>query len=302
MKKTSLTGIIVFSIIYGLAHQGHCQTGMDLEDYCPESGEVNGWHSEYEPRVAKGDDLFLLINGGADIYLEYGFENAIFHSYKLQNGGSINLEIYQMQSPASAYGIYTFKSSNSGSPVDVGQDGWMEEYYLNFWKGNMLVTLIGLDTEKETLDGVVQLAKSIDEKIKISGKYPGIKNLLPKAGLRPNGITYLKGNLALFNQYLFDSRNIFGFNEGVRGDYDRYDLYILAYNNSEETIKWYTSAKKELMGNGLFHDIDDEENSIQLKDQDDQLVIIKPLRNVLVIFIGAPGINYNQIFDSLSME
>jgi hypothetical protein len=259
---------------------------------------VGEWFTEYEPRLANGEELFLLINGGADIYLEYGFENAIFQSYKMPDGGSINLEIYQMKSPEGAYGIYTFKSSTTGKPVKAGNDGWMEEYYLNFWKDNVLVTLIGLDTELLTLAGLEKLASSIDQKIIATQRYPDILDLLPQENLKPNGITYLKGNLALYNQYLFDSRNVFGFKEAVRGDYGSYNLFILTYSDPEECLKWFDSAKKELTGNGLFHDISEENQYLYLKDREDKQVVMKRIKHTLVIWIGEEGMEYEQFFSS----
>ena len=44
--------------------------------YLPQGGEVDRWSSSEEPQHAVGEDLFLLINGGAEIYHEYGFEQA----------------------------------------------------------------------------------------------------------------------------------------------------------------------------------------------------------------------------------
>lgn len=302
MKRGLLITAIIIPAILGTASKGICQSREKIRDYCPESGEVPGWSAEYEPRIAKGDDLFLLINGGADIYLEYGFSDAVFHSYKLENGSSVNLEIYRMRSTESAYGMYTFKTGYSGKPIDVGHDGWMEEYYLNFWKGNLLVTLIGLDTEKETLNGVVQLARSIDAKISSPVKRPDIIDILPKTGLKPNGVTYLKGNLALFNQYLFDSRNIFGFNEGVRGNYENYNLFLLFYKDPQASLQWFKSAKEELKGNGLFHDINEEERTLFMKDQDDQRIVIKPFNHSIIIVIGSADIDIEHIFDLIKNQ
>jgi hypothetical protein len=299
MKKAIIIVSFVFLIFQGFSYQNHGQSRKNIRKYCPESGEVQGWYSEYEPRIARGEDLYLLIDGGADIYFEYGFRDAVFHSYKTKNGNAINLEIYRMNSPESAYGIYTFKTGNTGKPVDSGNDGWMEEYYLNFWKGNFLVTLIGLDMEKETLDGLVLLASSIDAKLSISAERPEIIDILPKTGLKPNGITYLKGNLALFNQYVFDSRDVFGISEGIRGDYGDYDLFLLFYNDPKESLSWFDSAKEILNNNGFFHDLHEEGEVLFMKDQDDQQVVIKPFGNCIIIFLGNPEMDFLPIFETI---
>jgi len=53
-----------------------------------------------------GNSLWGLINGGADIYLEYGFERLGFQSVKWRDN-SFRVEIYKMNSPAAAYGIFS---------------------------------------------------------------------------------------------------------------------------------------------------------------------------------------------------
>ena len=42
------------------------------ESPCPPK-DIGMWSAEGEPEVYAGDDLFVYINGGAEIYHEYGF-------------------------------------------------------------------------------------------------------------------------------------------------------------------------------------------------------------------------------------
>jgi hypothetical protein len=48
-----------------------------LTDLLPSINELEGFELKSEPEYYQGDDLFYLINGGADIYLEYGFKDVI---------------------------------------------------------------------------------------------------------------------------------------------------------------------------------------------------------------------------------
>jgi hypothetical protein len=230
-----------------------------MTSYLPQPGELTGWEPVGEPDYVKGEDLFLLINGGAEIYYEYGFKQAIAVGFKNKKNPSIgfNLEIYEMQDPAAAYGVYTFKTGESGKTIDVGDEGLLEEYYLNVWKGNFLVTVIGFDSKEETLQGIMETAKVVAAKIKSKGQKPGLIHLLPgdyKEQLKPNGITYLKGNLALFNQYEFDSRDIFGLKQGVLGDYGNFRLFVFKYGDGSECRKWFESAVIHLKENPRFRD------------------------------------------------
>ena len=81
----------------------------DLLKYLPKATEMENWQPGNNPEIYVGDDLYVFINGGAEIYHEYGFNKVVYNEYKDKNENSINVEIYEMKSPESAFGIYSFK-------------------------------------------------------------------------------------------------------------------------------------------------------------------------------------------------
>lgn len=63
------------------------------------------------------DGLWGYINGGADLYLEYGFEELITHQIIL-DGSEYKADIYRMSSPEAAFGIFSvfrFRCRESGA-------------------------------------------------------------------------------------------------------------------------------------------------------------------------------------------
>lgn len=260
-----ILGITGFSLA---AKDSPAQPGM--ASYLPQPGELKGWEPVGTSQHMIGEDLFLLINGGAEIYHEYGFKQVIAQGFKNKNGKSFNLEIYEMQNPEAAYGIYTFKTGDEGKTIDVGNEGLLEDYYLNFRKGNFLATIIGFDSEKETMDGIMETAKVVAAKIKAMGRKPALIHMLPdeyKNRLKPNGITYLKGNLALFNQYEFDTGNIFGLKQGVIGDYGDFKLFVFQYSDTIECNKWLKNAKKRLKKNPRFKNVTAQDSGFTMIDE-----------------------------------
>jgi hypothetical protein len=264
-----------------------------LPDYLPSAAELKNWEPAGTAQHVKGDDLFLLINGGAEIYYEYGFKQAITQGYKHKDQPSLgfNLEIYEMQNPEAAYGVYTFKTGDAGKSIDVGNEGLLEDYYLNFWKGNFLVTVIGFDSKKETLDGIIRTAKIVNAKIKETGQKPTLLQLLPKGDkfqLKPNGITYLKGNLALFNQYEFDSKDIFGLKEGVVANYKDFRYFVFRYKDATECQKWFNNAKKYLENNPSYKDFSIKKSSFSFKDNKNNPFYIRLRKQYILIIQGTP--------------
>jgi hypothetical protein len=254
-----------------------------MPDYLPQAAELKEWEPVGTAEYVVGDDLFLLINGGAEIYHEYGFKQ------EDQPSLGFNLEIYEMQNPEAAYGVYTFKTGDSGKPIDVGNEGLLEDYYINFWKGNFQVTVIGFDSKKETLEGIIQAAKIVNAKIKETGQKPKLLQLLPKGDkfqLKPNGITYLKGNLALFNQYEFDSKDIFGLKEGVVANYQDFRFFIFQYKDATECKKWFDIAKKYLENNPSYKDFSIKEASFSFTDNKNNPFYIQLHKQYILIIQG----------------
>ncbi len=272
---------------------------LGIKDLLPRDDEVNGWSPEGETEYAEGEDLFLLIDGGAQIYHEYGFKKAAYQRYSDKNGKSINLELYEMSSQEAAYGIYTFRRGDEGNPVDVGHEGWLESYYLNFWQGNFLVTIVGLDTDITILDGLKRIARAVDSKLTFASEHPRITSYLPKENLKINGIAYLRGNLALFDQYLFDEDNIFGLGEGVVGKYDDHSIFLFQYGNQEDSKKWYEFAKNRLKHSKRFDNFADKIDQFEVSDHQNNRLSIKHHHRWIIIILGNIDINANRILNSL---
>jgi len=65
--------------------------------------------------IYDGNSLWGLINGGADLYLEYGFDKLLFNKINI-GGKNFRVEIYRMDNPLAAFGIFSvsrYKCSRS---------------------------------------------------------------------------------------------------------------------------------------------------------------------------------------------
>ena len=126
-----------------------------------------GWVYLEEPNIAVGNQLFTVINGGAELYVRLGFTRAVFASYRSVEGKSINLEVYEMKTPAAARKTYDRKTGTSGRAVDVGAAARLEEYYLNFYKGPYQITVSGYAADTQTAENLLTIARLIDERLNI---------------------------------------------------------------------------------------------------------------------------------------
>lgn len=278
-------GVMLLLIAASTAAQQAPGAG-NLSAYPPESGEVAGWALNDAPQNYRGDELFAMIDGGADIYHEYGFTQVLRAEYVNGRGKSIKLEIYEMESPAAAYGIYTFKIGGSGKGLGIGHEALLEDYYLNFWKANLLVTVIGPDPEAESVQGVVSLAKAVEARIAKTGERPELADLLLREPLAFSHPKYVRGSLGVMNSYIFHTENIFRVREGLIGAIGDCRAFVFRYANEKESAEAFEHAIMRLSVSPKFKNSVRQGNQQTMVGRDEDLVMIHQKGRYIAIVIG----------------
>lgn len=285
-----LAVLLIFGFsIFLCASDTRSSLTQNLIEFLPSSGEVKEWERDGSPQEYSGDALYEYINGGAEIYHDYGFKQVVVQDFKNRNGDSISLEIFEMEDAESAFGIYTFKTRSEEKKVPLGSDGQLSDYYLNFWKGNLLVTITGFDEDEKTMEGLREIARAVDAKIKISGERPRLVSVLPEEGLFPTSIKYFQGNLGLYNSYPFFTKDVFHLKEGIKGDYrGGYTVYVInsgkAENDQkkfEDVMKHFEESPKYMNGTLI------EEMLFQVEDRKGKRMFISVYKNCIFIAMGA---------------
>jgi len=286
-----LTVLLIFglSILLCLSDT-HSSPTQDLHKFLPSTGEVGDWQRDDSPQEYRGEDLYEYINGGAEIYHDYGFKQVVVQDFKNKNGKAISLEIFEMEDAESAFGIFTFKTSTGDKKVSMGSDGQLSDYYLNFWKGNLLVTITGFNEDKETIEGLQELARAVDAKIKVKEeKRPRLASLLPEEGLLPTSIKYFQGNLGLYNSYSFFTRDVFHLKEGIKGDYEGgYTVYIVNSKGSEVEQKKFDDVMRNFEQNPKYMDVKlIEEKLFRVEDSKGKRMFISVYKDCVFVAMGA---------------
>lgn len=138
----------------------------DIAQYLPLDTEIDNWSAIDTVSTFIGQDLFLLINGGAEIYHENGFVQVVSQSFENAAGNQISIEFYEMNSIVGAKKMYESKISDNGEKLAIGDDATLNGYYLNLYKKNFLLTLVGYDSEAATIEGLKKIAEIVSGKIR----------------------------------------------------------------------------------------------------------------------------------------
>jgi hypothetical protein len=261
----------------------------DLAAFLPAPGEAPGWTPASQPQRYIGEDLFVFINGGAEIYHEYGFRQVLARDYADGSGRTVALEIFEMAGPAAAYGMFTFKSSGKGRPAGIGQDSELEDYYVNFWKGSILVTVTGFDSSPASLAGVLAIAKAVEKKISGSGVRPDIFDGLPPDWAAAPARKYLKGPLGLYNLYPFFTADVFKFREGAAVEKNGLRLFLLRYSDAAERERRFPEIVKAFSSGSRYRKATSSPEAFSAEDGKKNIITGRGRGARLALIVGPPG-------------
>jgi hypothetical protein len=270
-----------------------------LRDLLPQGSALGVWTEDGELQEFKGDDLYIYINGGAEIYLEYGFKSVLVRDYSDDEGHSVSLEVFEMTDPASAYGMYTFKISGNGRIINLGDGGELESYYLNFWKGSYLVTLTGFDDKPETIGGLQTIGRAVAAGIPGRAEKPSLAELAAELGYEK--IRYIEGFLGLNSVYSFHTARGLSFDEGVKGvGADGAMLLILNYGTRDEGLKSFEELREYLVKSERFTGTELTGNDfVSTTDDRTRPLCLSHSGRYLLVSIGADKKDVPSLFDSV---
>lgn len=114
-----------------------------------------------------GNSLWGYINGGADLYLEYGFENIVVHDIDFK-GNPVRFDLYRMTDPRAAYGIFSVYSFSCDSTTGPGQFNCLTKWQIQAVKGNHYLSVImsaGTQDEYNYASGIADALLSTVENV-----------------------------------------------------------------------------------------------------------------------------------------
>jgi hypothetical protein len=122
-------------------------------------------------------DLYRYMDGGADIYIQYGLVAMAHGEYK-RAGVDMTVDVFDMGGPLPAFGIYSAERSPEYHFVDIGAEGYSSESTLNFLQGRYYVRLAAFgDGAAAALD---RFARAISRSIGGDRSLPAVLDILPR--------------------------------------------------------------------------------------------------------------------------
>lgn len=208
--------------------------------------EIAGWKKISPILIFKPQNLYDYIDGAADLYLSYDFQELLVGEYKGPKKASVTVEIYRHRNPTLAFGIYSQERLKDAQIIEIGNQGYIEPLTLNFWIGPYYVKInayeIGPEGEKTLLIFGKQIEAALGEK----SSPPAILSLFPTQGKKANSESFIFKN---FLGYAF-------FHSAFMADYEwaskKFKIFVM---QGKEKNECQEMMGKYLQKIGVSHEL-----------------------------------------------
>ena len=192
--------------------------------------ELDGWEIKQEYPVYNPGTLWDYINGAADSYLSYDFEELYIAEY-IKGDVSFKVEIFMHASPLDAFGIYSTERSPDFSFIDLGIQGYREESLIHFLADKYYVKVRTHETSGDIEDAMMSIANSVVVSIAGINHFPETLAMFPNKGKKPETEIYIAENFlghsflgsAFTTDYLRENKN--------------FKLFSIVRENKEDCLK-----------------------------------------------------------------
>jgi hypothetical protein len=234
-----------------------------LKDLLPD--ELPGWKADQTTPLTTHSELYAYMDGGAELFISYGFREAISRTYISEGHPDVVAEVYDLGESRNAFGV--FSQVRESENLELGQGGYTIPGAVFFWKGPFYMLLTSWEETPDTTDFMILLGSYIQEKITVTGELPGLVKLLPETGLVPFGYLYFHHYVWLNSYYFISHDNIFLIDDSSHALLAKYGdpenrqyLLLIQYTGNARASEAFASFGASFFPEGL------EANCILLED------------------------------------
>jgi hypothetical protein len=192
-----------------------------LAEVLPGADAFPGWTPVGEVEIFDRENIYDLVNGQAEAFFAYGFEQVAVRGYGNAEGAVLSIEVWQLAAPADAYGLFT--ASIAGTPVAIGNDGDTDPgRRLAFWQDRYYVHV---RARQQVPDGDLRaFAEVVSTALPSGGERPALMGRLPTDGLAERSVLFFHEEISIQNEVWLGGENLLGLGPEVAGALARYDV------------------------------------------------------------------------------
>lgn len=247
----------------------------------PPDGFATGWVKAEALRTFGGSRLFDHIDGGAELYLEFGFRTLGVQRYA-RGEDELVLEVYEMAGPESALGLYLMKCGRETPQAAIAVRNSSEAAQFTILKGRYFLHVNNASGRDDLVPAMAALANRALETVP-DERPADLLSMLPAEGLVPGSAALFRGPVALQAVYtlgegdILDQRGeVFGASGAYEEPRDGRSSFILvaypdaaraeaAYAGLVARLDLYLTILQKGESTCVFEDFKKEYGRVELK-------------------------------------
>ena len=166
----------------------------DDTDLLPPDG-FGGWKKTGHLRIFKQADLYGYIDGGAELFFEFGFEQLTQQKYSA-GGAEFTLDLYRMTDPVAATGIYLMRCGKETRNAAFAERHTVSMYQLMFQRDRYYAVLSNNAPSSKLVPDLLKFGALLSSKMP-PGRSPAPLDLLPRRNQVDGSVRLIRGPYAL---------------------------------------------------------------------------------------------------------
>jgi hypothetical protein len=224
----------------------------------PDADAFPGWTTGGEIEAFEQENIYDLVNGQADAFFAYGFEQVMVQDYENADGIVLSIEIWQLATSPDAYGLFT--TTISGEPVVIGNEGDADPgRRLIFWQDRFYVQI---RARQEVPDADLwSFAAAVSAALPSGGQRPTLIDRLPAEGLVERSAIFFREEISIQNEIWLGGENLLGLSPETEGVLARYDfggtlarLLLVDYPDTEMAAAGHAALRDSQVGDVVASD------------------------------------------------
>jgi hypothetical protein len=249
--------------------------------------EAAGWKWDGKEDRHNSKTLFAYMDGAAELYLAYGFQNLTVRRFERPGRPTVTVEFYKMASSEDAYGVFTFERQDE--PAGIGQGSEFGGGMLRFWKGKYFASIYAEGEGAEVESALLTMGRVTADAISKTGPEPKWIAFLPgrDLGLMDRSVRFFRSHVLLNQRFFIAHQNILNLNrdtEALLAEYlrekQKIHLLLIRYPNGKAAGEAYQSFMKAFLPDAGGKD--------RSKTEDGRWTLARKKAEFVLIVFGAP--------------
>ena len=176
-----IIGLLFLSLLFSPPNSASAQEVFQrpeklfkLVHLLPADDDILGWKCYAKTlQASTSEELYRIFNGGAALYIQYGFDSFVGQSYKGPRGTELEVNIFDQGTPQMAGNLYENPYAKPGrmkEMADLGEKARIDltplfAYGVDFIQKGFFVRVVVQDKTEEGLNAALSFARSISKKI-----------------------------------------------------------------------------------------------------------------------------------------